>query len=494
MALTTNTMIVRYKLLAKLVGLWKDGKLVEDVDMLPIQLSPKRSKVLGRCCIHKERAVWKYKALPLLGCDMSDEVNELTPLSYYAQKAVDRRGSDKDNILCVIDEACSSCVSIKYEITSLCKGCVARSCYMNCPKDAVYFDNRGQAKIDHDKCINCGLCQKGCPYHAIVYIPIPCEEVCPVGAISKDEYGVEHIDESKCIYCGRCMQACPFGAIFEISQVFDILESIRRGEKVIAIPAPSILAQYKAPVENVYGAIKAMGFDSVVEVAQGAMETTQHEAEELLHKVKEGQPFMTTSCCPSYVQLVKKHIPEMAEFVSDTGSPMYYTAKMLKEKDPNCKVVFIGPCVGKRKEAKDDPNVDFIMTFEELNAVLQGLGIIVAEAEPYRVSFTSVKEAHGFGKSGGVSDAVVGYLKERAQGVDIVKIAHLEKKNIALLKAYAKKRKAPATFLEIMTCPNGCITGPVAYNPDAIQSENIFNQALTSCKHTYADIDTSKSE
>ena len=73
-------------------------------------------------------------------------------------------------------------------------------------------------------------------------------------------------------------------------------------------------------------------------------------------------------------------------------------------------------------------------------------------------------------------------------------IAHLEKKNIALLKAYAKKRKAPATFLEIMTCPNGCITGPVAYNPDAIQSENIFNQALTSCKHTYADIDTSKSE
>lgn len=81
---------------------------------------------------------------------------------------------------------------------------------------------------------------QSCPYHAIVYIPVPCEESCPVKAISKDEHGIEHIDENKCIYCGKCMNACPFGAIFEISQTFDVLQRIRKGEQVVAIVAPSI--------------------------------------------------------------------------------------------------------------------------------------------------------------------------------------------------------------------------------------------------------------
>ena len=81
---------------------------------------------------------------------------------------------------------------------------------------------------------------------------------------------------------------------------------------MIAIVAPSILAQFSAPVESVYGAIKAMGFEEIVEVAQGAMETTRREAEELKEKLEEGQPFMTTSCCPSYVQLAEKHIPDLS--------------------------------------------------------------------------------------------------------------------------------------------------------------------------------------
>ena len=232
MAFTNNVMIVRHGLLAKLVKLWNENRLLEEIDRLPIELSPRKSKVRGRCCVHKERAVWKYKTLPLLGFDMQDEEDELTPLSEYAKRALFRSENKKENIMCVVDEACSSCVSVNYEITNLCRGCVARSCYMNCPKDAIRFKKNGQAEIDHETCISCGKCHQSCPYHAIVYIPIPCEEVCPVKAISKDEYGVEHIDESKCIYCGKCVNACPFGAIFEISQVFDILQRLRNKEPV----------------------------------------------------------------------------------------------------------------------------------------------------------------------------------------------------------------------------------------------------------------------
>ena len=289
MAFTNNVMIVRHGLLAKLVKLWKENLLLEKIDRLPLELTPRKAKVRGRCCVHKERAVWKYKTLPLLGFDMEDEEDELTPLSEYARLALQREGKvKKENLMCVVDEACSSCVQVNYEITNLCRGCVARSCFMNCPKDAIRFKKNGKAEIDHEKCISCGKCYESCPYHAVVYIPIPCEEVCPIKAIRKDEYGVEHIDENKCIYCGKCINACPFGAIFELSQVFDILHSIQKREQVVAIVAPSILAQFNAPIENVYGALREMGFSDVIEVAQGAMTTTEKEASELLEKWRRG--------------------------------------------------------------------------------------------------------------------------------------------------------------------------------------------------------------
>ena len=66
-------MIVRHKLLADLVRLWKNDQLVDKIDRLPIELSPRKSKPLGRCCVHKERAVWRYKTFPLMGLDMTDE-------------------------------------------------------------------------------------------------------------------------------------------------------------------------------------------------------------------------------------------------------------------------------------------------------------------------------------------------------------------------------------------------------------------------------------
>lgn len=474
MAFTNNVMIVRHGLLANLVKLWKENRLLEEIDRLPITLSPRRSKPKGRCCIHKERAVWKYKTLPLLGFDMSDEVDELTPLSEYAKRALFRSENDKENLMCVIDEACSSCVSVNYEITNLCRGCVARSCYMNCPKDAIRFKKNGQAEIDHDTCISCGKCHQSCPYHAIVYIPIPCEEVCPVKAISKDEYGVEHIDESKCIYCGKCVNACPFGAIFEISQVFDILQCIRKGEEVIAIVAPSIRAQFGVSIEQVYGGLKEVGFTDVIEVAQGAMETTRREAAELIEKLHEGQPFMTTSCCPSYIQLVEKHIPDMKKYVSSTGSPMYYAARIAKEKYPNAKIVFVGPCVAKRKEVKMDPCVDYTLTFEEVASIFTGMDINLETTRPYSIVFNSSREAHGFAQAGGVVNAVKVCLDK--QEVNAIQIANLNKKNVALLRAYAKTGKVPGQFVEIMACEGGCVTGPCVYGDKSAGQKQMMKE------------------
>lgn len=477
MAFKNNVMIVRHSLLARLVKLWAQNELVENIDRLPIELSPRNARVFGRCCIHKERAVWKYKSLPLLGCDMDDEKDELAPLSYYAKLALSGKHK-KDNIMCVIDEACSSCIQINYEVTNLCRGCVARSCYLNCPKGAITFNREGKAEIDHDICVSCGICHKSCQYHAISYIPIPCEESCPVGAISKDQYGIEHIDESKCIYCGKCMNACPFGAIFEISEAITLLEKIRQGEKVVAIVAPAILSQFSEKAEDIYGAIKKIGFIDLFEVALGAVETTEKESEELLEKIHEGQKFMTTSCCPSYMQLVEKHIPNMAKYVSSTKSPMYYTAKIVKEKYPDCKIAFIGPCIAKRKEVKENPDVDYTLTFEEIGSIFGGLNIEVGSATPFKVATDCRYDAHGFAKTGGVFNAVkIALDKQGLAPIEASIISNINKKGVNLLKAYAKTGKCPSQFIEVMACENGCISGPCSYIDKGV-ALRIFDQEI----------------
>ena len=422
-----------------------------------------------------------------VGLDMDDETDELTPLSEYAARAIERanNGKPKDNIMCVIDEACSACVQINYEITDLCRGCTARSCQYNCPKGAVHVHaDTGKAWIDHDTCISCGICHKSCPYHAIVYIPVPCEESCPVKAISKDEHGIEHIDENKCIYCGKCMNACPFGAIFEISQTFDVLQRIRKGEQVVAIVAPSILGQFSTTIEQVYGAFRQIGFTDIIEVAQGAMSTVEHEAHELIEKLEEGQKFMTTSCCPSYIELVNKYIPDMKKYVSGTGSPMYYAARIAKEKYPDAKIVFVGPCVAKRKEAQRDEAVDFVMTFEEISSIFDAFEINLEIVQPYAMEFSSVREAHGFAQAGGVMGAVKAFLKMEADKINAIQVSDLNKKNIGTLRAYAKSGKAPGQFIEVMACEGGCITGPSTHSGSNNGKRQLV-QELAKQKKTY---------
>lgn len=461
MAYNNNVMFVRYKLLKKLVAMWKEGDLVDRIDSVPYRMYPRNQKPKGRCCIHKERAVIKYKIMAMMGFTMEDEFNEMDSLHSYAQRMLNRKGISMNNgaVLHVMDEACSSCVKINYEVSNLCRGCVARPCYTNCPKDAIYYDKDGKAHIDHDKCISCGKCHQVCPYHAIIYMPVPCEEACPVKAISKDEYGVEHIDPDKCIYCGKCLNACPFGAIFDKCEAFDVLKEMRAGKKVIAMVAPAVLAQFGKPIEQVYGAFKSVGFTDIVEVAYGAEETTRREAEELQEKIEEGQPFMTTSCCPAYVNLANKHIPEIVKYVSSTGSPMHYTAIYAKEKfGEDCVTVFIAPCASKKAEGFNDANVDYVLTFREIDAIFQGMGVDIESCMPYTPAESACKDAHNFAKTTGVFTAVKNKIGNEA--LEGVVIADLNKKNIAMLKAYAKTGKCPGKLVEVMSCPGGCITGP----------------------------------
>lgn len=457
--------------MSKLIAQFKAGTLIAEIDRIPLQISPKNATSRLRCCIYKERAVLKYKILPILGYSVDEEEDELTPLSDYAKKALERRTTNK-KILTVVDEACTACVKTNYVVTNLCKGCVARSCYMNCPKEAVTFTDNGQAHINSTKCINCGICKEACMYHSIVYIPVPCEESCPVKAIQKDENGIEHIDEDKCIYCGKCINACPFGSVFEISQIFDVLTAILRGEKLVAIMDPSILSQFDNTIGEIGRAIEKIGFVEAVEVAYGAMETAWREGAELQEKLEAGQQFMTTSCCPSYVELANKHLREIKPFLSHTGSPMYYSIEMAREKYPDAKIVFIGPCVGKRKEVMDHPDIEYMLTFEEIDALFSGLNIEMEQIANEKEH--APMPGRGFARAGGVISAVQSLYPNL--GVKPVSVANINKKNIGLLRAFTKG-KAPGNFIEVMACEGGCISGPCG-KIDYAQSQKLFKKAM----------------
>ena len=119
------------------------------------------------------------------------------------------------------------------------------------------------------------------------------------------------------------------------------------------------------------------------------------------------------------------------------------------------------PVRGETKRGETRSVRGFTLTFEEVGSVLEGLGIKIEEAQPFSVLFNAVREAHGFAQSGGVINAVKVYLKD--ENVNAVQVANLTKKNVALLRAYAKTGKAPAQFIEVMACEGGCVTGPCTH-------------------------------
>ena len=448
-----NTILTYRQILVELCRVLNQERPYQDIDRIPLEMRPKSRQPI-RCCVHKDRAVLKYKIMAMLGFNARDEEDELFPLSAYLDIAL-QHDTKSSQVLTVVDEACSSCQKGNFHVTEFCKGCEARPCIMNCPVNAIEMID-GHAQIDTEKCIGCGKCEKLCPYHAISYQPVPCEEVCPVGAISKDDNGIEHIDPAKCIHCGKCIVHCPFGAIIEKTYLAQVYKSFQLEQKTIALVAPSILGQFRNSRERLYGAIAALGFAEVVEVAAGAAVTAKKESEELKERMEKGDAFMTSSCCRAYTELVHKHIKPLEAFVSDTATPLCYTSAMVKEQFPDAVQVFIGPCISKKHEIHELEAVPYALSFEELGAMFVAGGIEVEEAMETKAAFTGGALDQGFAMAGGVSEAI----KTAVEGAFTTgEISGIDKKSIRMLKKFARDKKAESQFVEVMSCPEGCLGG-----------------------------------
>ena len=345
-----------------------DADFGKSVERIPFVMRPKNTKP-SRCCIYKDRAILRFRVMAALGFRLEDEEDDSTPLSVYAEKALEREQPSAP-ILTVCDTACQGCIPARYYVTDACQNCIAHPCIGSCHFGAIQHI-KGRSYIDPEKCRNCGMCHDACPYQAIVRLSVPCEDACPVKAIHKGENGRAEIDITKCISCGRCMRACPFGTVIERSEIVDVLSAMKAGKHLTAMMAPAIVGQFPGNLKRVVEALRELGFSEVLEVASGADVTTKREAAEFVERMKHGERFMTTSCCPGYVEAVRLHLPEMAPFVSSTSTPMHYCAEIAKERFPCTTTVFIGPCVAKRREALYDPIVDYVLTFEEVGALLE---------------------------------------------------------------------------------------------------------------------------
>jgi len=300
--------------------------------------------------------------------------DEIVPLHSYVKKAVEAKGQNQP-ILTTIPLGCSACSANHYQVTNLCKGCLARPCVTNCPKDAVKIEG-GKAVINNDACINCGKCQQLCPFNAITLVSVPCEEACPVGAIIKNEFGEAEIIQDKCIECGACSRACPFGAITECSQIIETADKLISSNHVTAIIAPAIEGQFPGTLTQIISSLHALGFNEVIEAAQGALSTAENESQEI-RELKEGS-FLTSSCCPAYTACVKKHIPSLSR-------------------------------IAKKREGLNDPYVDAVITFEELAAFLIAWDVDVHEQKgDDTIQYLSVRQ---FAVSGGVTKSLEAMLQ-----------------------------------------------------------------------------------
>ena len=364
----------------------------------------------------------------------------------------------------VITHACEACPIKAYLVTDNCRKCLAHPCTNVCPVNAVSIE-KNQAVIDQDKCIKCGRCKTTCPYNAIVLFERPCAEACGVNAIGSDELGRAEIDQDKCVACGRCIVFCPFGAISDKAQIYQLIKALKSRKNMYAIVAPSFLGQFGPLVtpEQIFEGIRQLGFIDAVEVGLGADLTTLHESEEFIRRVPEEIPFMGTSCCNSWTLMVEKMFPEQFDYISDSASPMVYTAQSIKAKDPDAIITFIGPCISKKLEAlREDVKdyVHFVITFEELMGMFVAKGIELGEIEIDQEIEDSSSLGRGYAVAGGVAEAVrqtvLALEPDREIPIEGASTLH----DCVRIMTLAKAGRRDGYLLEGMACPGGCIAGP----------------------------------
>ncbi len=309
-----------------------------------------------------------------------------------------------------------------------------------------------------------------------------CVRSCSVKAIQVKDAQATIMDDN-CVLCGKCLEVCPQNAKTFISDLEKVRNYIARGEKVVVSLAPAYLGilKYEKPGQVVDALLK-LGFSEVRETAEGAVLVT-NEFTKLLHKGQMDN--IISTCCPSVNDLVEKYYPELIPYMAPVVSPMIAHGKLIKALyGQNTKVVFVGPCIAKKKEAEGDDRttgfIDAVLNFAEIEDWMAQRGIVISKCEEKQPANPDPKINRLYPVTKGVVSSVLArnveddYKKIFVDGIEDCREVFDD----------MKAGLIHGCFIEANMCEGGCIKGPAVnklniskYKATMVMEEQVENKA-----------------
>lgn len=293
---------------------------------------------------------------------------------------------------------------------------------------------------------------------------------CIFDAIARDEKGNFHIDIDACVGCSACIEACEFEKLTGSKDILPVLNAVKNSKgPVYALIAPAFIGQFSSAVTPgmLRSAFKRIGFQGMVEVALFADILTLKEALEydrIIHDVKDF--VLTSCCCPIWLAMIRKVYREYLPHLPGSVSPMIACGRAIKHLEPDAVTVFIGPCIAKKAEARDEDiadAIDFVLTFKEIQDVFDAFQIDLNKMEDDPRDHSSMS-GRIYARTGGVSEAVQKTV-ERLQLRNPIPVRAIQADGVPACREMMnrlKEGKIDANFLEGMGCVGGCVGGPRA--------------------------------
>ena len=321
-----------------------------------------------------------------------------------------------------------------------------------------------------------------------------CLRECPVKAIEVKNHQARII-ESRCILCGHCTLICPQNAKIVHSSLNEIKQILNSGAKVVASVAPSFLSSFGLKDFNVFKiALAKVGFFDAEETAYGAeLVTQQYKA---LLESKQFKNFIT-SACPAVCRLIQAYYPKALQYLAPVDSPMIAHAKMLRKQHPDAKVIFIGPCIAKKREAIESGIIDGVLTYDDMQELFAEKNIVLDEI--INISLENKKGTACLSKAYPISHGIIKAFPELPKGYDYMAVDGPDR----CVDALQNIDNLENVFLEMNICKDGCVNGPCSLSVNikggSIKATSDVlkyykNDIRTLAPHQYAehDIDLNK--